>query len=351
MKLKRKLFSALLTVCLLLTALPVTTMASSKKLTYTAKTSGSGNTIKVKKVTYDTDNGQKELEIDFSTRVTWKSTAKVSSIKDNKGVKYSGTLVDRDDDECDIVIPKLKTGRTYTIKITGIKKRGTSGYRTLTLTAKVPSASSTSNQKVAVKKVEVDTDNSDYDGYKTEIEIDFTTKVTWRSDARITSVKDNTGKSYTGILTDRDDDECEVYIKNIKSGKTYTIKISGVKVRGASSYETITVTAKVPASSSKLTVKKAEYDADYDDGEYTVDFEFNKNVVKKSSSYILIKDSSGKTYSSKNSYIEWDGDECEVHLSGKLTIGKTYTYQIVNVKSSAESSYKTLEGTFVARPD
>lgn len=349
MRLKRKLFSALLTICLLLTALPVTTMASSKKLTYTAKTSGSGNSIKVKKVTYDTDDGQKELEIDFSTKVTWRSTAKVSSIKDNKGVKYTGTLIDKDDDECDIVIPKLKTGRTYTITITGIKKKGTTGYRTLTLTAKVPAASSTSNKKVTVKKVEVDTDNTDHDSYKTEIDIDFTTKVTWRSNAKVTSVKDNTGKSYTGILTDKDDDECEVYIKNIKYGKTYTIKISGVKVKGASAYETITVTAKVPAISNKLTVKKVEYDADYDDKEYTVDFEFNKKVVKKSSSYILIKDSSGKAYSSKSSYIEWDGDECEVHLSKKLTVGKTYTYQIVNVKASGESSYKTLKGTFVAR--
>lgn len=343
MKLKRKFVSTLLAVCLLLTALPVTTLASSKKLTYTAKTSGTGNTIKVKKVTYDTDDGQKELEIDFSTRVSWRSDAKVSSIKDNKGATYSGTLIDRDDDECDISIPKLKTGRTYTIKITGIKKRGTSGYRTLTLTAKVPAASSASNQKVSVKKTSVD---------GSKVEVDFTARVTWSSGAKITSIKDNKGASYTGTLIDKDDDECEVKIKNIKAGRTYTIKIYGVKVRGASSYQTITVTAKVPASSSKLTVKKVEYDEDYDDGaaEYTVDFDFNKNVQKKSSSYILIKDSSGKTYSSKNSYIEWDGDDCELHLSRKLTAGKTYTYEIVNVKASGESSYKTIKGTFVARP-
>lgn len=343
MKLKRKIVSALLAVCLLLTALPVTTLASSKKLTFSAKTSGTGNTITVKKVTYDTDDGQKELEIDFTSKVTWSKTAKVSSIKDNKNVTYKGTLKDKDNDECDIVIPSLKTGRTYTIKITGIKKKGTSGYRTLTLTAKVPAATSTTSKKVTVKKVSVE-DNG-------EIDVDFTSKVTWSSSAKITSIKDNKGTSYKGVLKDKDDDDCEIKIKNLKYGRTYTIKVSGIKAKGAASSQTITITAKVPARSNKLTVKKVEYDADYDDKEYTVDFEFNKNVVKKSSSYILIKDSSGKSYSSKTSYIDWDGDECEVHLSKKLTVGKTYTYEIVNVRSSSESSYKTLKGTFVARPD
>lgn len=349
MKLKRKLFSALLTICLLLTALPVTTLASSKNLTYTAKTSGSGSAIKVKKVTYDTDDGQKELEIDFTTKVTWRSNAKVSSIKDNKGVTYTGTLKDKDNDECDIVIPKLKTGRTYTIKITGIKKKGTSSYRTLTLTVKVPAATTT--KKVTVKKVSVDIDNDDHDKYKTEIEVDFASDVTWRSNAKITSVKDNKGNTYTGILTEKDDDECEIYIKNIKYGRTYTIKISGVKAKGAASYQTITVTAKVPAKTNKLTVKEVDYDVDRKNGKtvYTVEFDFNKNVVKKSNSYIIIRDSSGKAYSSKNSYIEWDKDECELRLSKKLTVGKTYTYKIVNVKSSSESSYRTITGSFVAK--
>lgn len=346
MNLKRRIVSTLLTVCLLLAALPVTSMAASKKLTATAKTSGTGNAITVKKVSYDTnDAGQKELEVDFTTKVTWNKTAKVSSIKDNKNVTYKGTLKDKDDDECDIVIPNLKTGRTYTIKITGIKKKGTSGYRTLTLTVKVPAATTTTTtKKVTVKKAAVD---------GSKIDVDFSSKVTWTKAAKITSIKDNTGASYTGTLTDKDDDECEIKIKNMKYGKTYTIKVYGVKVKGTSSYQTVTVTVKVPARTTGLSVKKAEYDVDRKNGKtvYTVEFDFNKNVQKKSGSYILIKDSAGKTYSSKTSTIKWDGDECELYLSKALTTGKTYTYQIVNVKASGESSYKTIKGTFVARPD
>lgn len=339
MRLKRKITSTLLAVCLLLTALPVTALAGSQKLSYSAKTSGSGNKINVKKVTFDKDDDDKELEIDFKTKVSWKSNAKVS-IKDNTGKTYKGYLTDKDDDDCEISVPSLKEGRTYTIKITGIKKRGTSGYRTLTLTAKVPAAKKT-NAKVQVKKVSVEDDG--------EIDVDFKSKVTWSKSAKITSIKDNKGVSYKGVLKDKDDDDCEIHIKNLKYGKTYTIQISGVKAKGASSYQTITVTVKVPASSNKLTVKKVEYDEDDDDDEYKVEFEFNKDVIKKSSSYILIKDSSGKTYSSQNSYIDWDDDECEVYLSRALTIGKTYTYEIVNVKASGENNYKTLKGTFVAR--
>lgn len=341
MRVKTKVVSTLLAICLLLTALPVTAFAGSAKVPCSAKTSGKGNVIKVKKVSYDKDDGQKELEVDFSTKVSWSKTAKVSSIKDNTGKTYKGYLTDKDNDECDIIIPSLKEGRTYTIKITGIKKRGTSGYRTLTLTVKIP-ASQKPSQKVKVKKVSVE-DNGD-------IEVDFTSKVTWRNNAKITSIKDNKGSAYKGVLIDKDDDECEIRIRNMKYGRTYTIKISGVKARGAASYQTVTVTAKVPARSSKLSVKEVYYDEDYDDGvmEYKVEFKFNKHVVRKGSSYILIKDSAGKAYSSKNSYIDWDDDECELHLSRPLTDNRTYTYQIIDVKASGESSYKTLKGSFIA---
>ena len=39
-----------------------------------------------------------ELEIDFLTRVSWKPTAKVTSIKDNKGKSYHAYLSDLDDE-------------------------------------------------------------------------------------------------------------------------------------------------------------------------------------------------------------------------------------------------------------
>lgn len=345
-----KFFSLLLAICLSVSFLPQTVLADSAPLDFTAKTSGSGNSIEIRRVTYDKDfhpddfeDGiPSEIEIDFVTRVSWKAGAAVS-VKDNKGKKYESYLSDRDSDDCDITILNLNEGRTYTITINGIKKRGTAGYRKLTLKVKIPSQG-TSSKKVTVKKVTVDDDQN-------EIDVKFASRVSWKSNARVKSVKDNKGKSYKGYLTDRDSDDCEIYIQNMKRGRTYTIKISGIKAKGASSYETITVKAKVPARPSGPSIKKIEYDEDYDDGrhEYTVSFDFTRDIFyKHDSSYVVIKDANGYSYASRSSYVEWDDDECEVHLSGPLTIGNTYTYKIVNIKTAGADKYTTLEGSFTA---
>ena len=229
MKKGKKLSLWLVLACMMVMLLPMTAFAGSSK-------------VKVKKVEVDQDNDdhdsyKTEIEIDFTSKVTWRSNAKVTSVKDSTGKSYTGILTEKDDDECEVYIKNLKYGRTYTIKISGVKTKGASSYETITVKVKVPAQKKTS--KVTVKKVEVDDDDP-------EVEIKFTSKVTWKSNAKVTSVKDSSGNSYTGILKDTDDDECEVYIKNLKSGRTYTIQISGVKVKGASSYETITVKVKVP---------------------------------------------------------------------------------------------------------
>ena len=82
--------------------------------------------------------------------------------------------------------------------------------------------------------------------------------------------------------------------------------------------------------------------------EWTVNFEFNKDVMYKYGSYVVIQDSNGKAYSSKSSYVDWDDDECEVYLSEALIRGNTYTFKIVGVKARGQSKYSTLTGDFVA---
>lgn len=246
MRVKKQFFSILLVLCMFIIALPENTFAKSIKLENTVSTSGKDNAIKVKSISYELDkNGNPELDVDFISYVTWKKTAHISSVTDNKGASYDGYFTDKDSDDCEICIPNLKEGRTYKIVISGIKKLGTESYRNLTLKVKVPSINSTSD-KVKVKKVSVDMDNDDYDKYMTEIDIEFASKVNWKKSAKVTSVVDDKGKSYKGYLTEKDSNDCEVYIKNIKYGKIYTIKISGIKTRKASSYETITVKVTVP---------------------------------------------------------------------------------------------------------
>jgi hypothetical protein len=352
MKRTKKIVTFLIVFCMAAVLFPTTAFAASARVNFSATTSGTGNSIKVRSVTYEKDfkeyydNYIGEFDIKFSTLVSWKRTAKVS-VKDDQGKRYDAWLADRDNNDCEVEIENPKAGRTYSITINGVKKRGTRSYRKLMLKVSVPSEKA-SGKKVKVSRVTVDEDNDDYDNYGTEIDVKFATKVKWRRNARISSVKDNKGKSYKAILTEKDSDDCEIYIRNIKYGRTYKIKISGVKARGASSYETVTVTVKVPVRSNKISVKKVKYEEDYDDGmwEYVVDIEFNKRVRHKGNSYVVIKDSSGKTYSSRNTYVDWDGDECEIHLSRGLTYGKTYTYKIVNVKANGESKYTTLKGNF-----
>lgn len=184
-----------------------------------------------------------------------------------------------------------------------------------------------------------------------EVDVDFISRVTWSYDARVVSVKDNKGKSYRGYLTDRDDDDCEIFIHKMKYGRTYKIRISGIKKLGSLSYKTITVKVKVPARKKSVAVKKVEYDSDYDDGrmEYTVSIDFKHDIRHKRNSYVLIRDLAGKAYSSKSSYVDWDDDECEVQLWGGLTAGKTYTYEIGRVKPIGARKYSNIKGIFTAR--
>ena len=357
MKNWKKLPLALLMSCLCAAVLPISVSAENIRLSYSSATSGHGNAIKIGKVNYDHAEKYEpaKLEIDFSHRITWKKSARAVSVKDQTGTVYEAYLQDKDSDECDIAIDNLREGRTYTVIIDGIKKSGTKDFRKLTLKVKIPAPNK--RQKVKVRKVQVDDDNDDFDKYLTEIDIKFASKVVWKRGAKVASVKDSQGNSYQGRLTDIDDDECEVYIKNLKHNKTYTIRISGIKARGASSYETISVKVTVPRLSHALRVKEAEYDTDYDEPDhfhdgitaFSVEFSFNKNVGYKHNSYIIVKDASGKKYSTPDSYVEWDDDECQVYLSKELDYGKVYQYEIVNVKAMGETSYTTLKGSFTAR--
>lgn len=357
MKNWKKLTLALLMFCLCTAVQPVRVSAENIRLSHSSSTSGRGNAVKIRKVSYDPAEKYEpaKLEIDFSHRITWKRSAWIVSAKDQTGTVYEAYLQDKDSDECDIAIDNLKEGRTYTVVINGIKKSGTKSFRKLTLKVKIPDADK--NQKVNVRKVQIDDDNDDFDKYQTEIDIKFASKVVWKRGAKVVSVKDSQGKSYQGRLTDIDDDECAVYIKNLKHNRTYTIRISGIKARQAASYETISVKVTVPRLSHALRVMEAEYDTDYDDLDYSqdgitafsVEFSFNKNVAYKHNSYVIVKDASGKKYSTQNSYVEWENDECQVYLSKELDYGKDYQYEIVNVKAMGETSYTTLKGTFTAR--
>ena len=167
----------------------------------------------VKKVTYE---GGKKVEVDFSGRVSYKSP-KVT-VADNSGNKLSAKIVDRDTDDIKFTVSGLKAGGTYTFTISGVRAGSSGTYDTVKGSFSVPS-------EVAIRKVK-------YDKKDRELDISFNGKVKYKK-VKIT-VKDAAGKKYTAKITDKDNDDLEAKVKGLKKGKTYTVIISGVALKGGS---------------------------------------------------------------------------------------------------------------------
>jgi len=198
----------------------------------------------------------------------------------------------------------------------------------------------TSVNKIRINKIEREP------GRKT-LEVDLRTDVDWKS-PKIT-VKDTKGISYRAYLRDRDDDDFDIYIPGVRFGRSYNIKVSGIKKENTRYYKTLNIKVSVPSYTvSSLKVK----DVDYDSDDRELDFEFNKSTLRKSGRYIIVKDAKGNTYSTKNSRLYFDdSDECTLKLTKRLSQGKRYNYTIVGVKAKGSSSYKTITGSFVAWDD
>lgn len=352
MKIMKKIYFMLPAICICVSLLPLPAFAASSDR-LRSSVLGQANGIRIQKATYEGDvsgyygvSSRKrlsEIEVDFLQDVEWSYSAKIVSVKDNKGKKYSGYLMDTDEDGCDIAIAGMNHGRTYTIVVDGIRRsRSFASFHRLSIRAKLPALPKSSGN-IRVARVSAD------DSYG-EVDVKFAGKVLWNYNARVVSVKDDKGKNYRGFLADMDDDDCEIYIENMNYGRTYSIKISGIKMWGMPAFETAVITAKVPARKNALTVKQVEYEEDYERGgmEYKVKIEFDKRIERGNGSSVIIRDASGKAYSSASSFVEWDDDECEVYLSGPLSFGSTYTYEISGVKTAGSGSFSVVKGSFTA---
>ncbi len=204
-----------------------------------------------------------------------------------------------------------------------------------TLAAKAKFSTSTkSTTKIGVKSV-----NYDYTGSDDDIEIDFSSKIRLKSNAKAT-VKDSSGKSYKTFIEDKDSDEIDLDVANLKAGKKYTVTITGIRKSNASKYGTLTITFSIPKASTNL-VKDVDYDAD--DREVT--FDFRNRVSYKNVKVVITNTSGTKTY--KTRVVEKDNDDLTVRVSG-LTRGQSYKYKITGVTNTKTKSSKTLSGTFKA---
>lgn len=199
---------------------------------------------------------------------------------------------------------------------------------------------------IEVSSVKQDDDN------KNIIDVHFTTKVMWDNNASITSLTDAGGNSYSAKIIDRDDDDLEIYVEGIKDGTNYTAEIQGIKTYNDNSYTNLKVTFETEKQTSNNTKSNLKVrDVDFDREDKEVSFDFDKFIELKSDAYIIIKDSNGNTYSSKNSRIICDEDDIELFLDKNLKQGQKYTYEINGIKENVGNSYETINGSFTAYDD
>ena len=199
---------------------------------------------------------------------------------------------------------------------------------------------------IEVSSVKQDDDN------KNIVDVHFKTRVMWDENASI-SLTDSSGKSYSAKIIEKDDDDLEIYVEGIKDGTNYTANIQGIKGYDDSYYTNLKVTFETKKQQTKSSTKSSlkVKDVDFDREDKEVSFDFDKNIKAKSGAYIIIKDSNGNAYSSKNSRIICDEDDIELFLDKNLTQGKKYTYEINGVKESTSNSYQTIKGSFTAYDD
>lgn len=207
---KKRMFAILLVVVLtVLSAVPA--MAAAPK---------------VKKTEYE---GSGIVDVDFTKKVSYKNVKVV--VKNPSGKKMSVKILEKDNDDISFQVSGVKAGTKYKYTISGVRVGKSGSFGKVTGSFKTPSASDASN--VTIKKVA-------YDREDKEIDVDFSTKVQYKS-LKVTVV-DASGKKMTVKLIDKDDDDLSVRVSGIKAGKKYAIQISGVSVKGKGNYQTVTKT-------------------------------------------------------------------------------------------------------------
>lgn len=216
-----------------LAAAPASAAEKTSKTTV-SKESGRKN-ITLKKLTYDLkEKDDENVNIDFKTKVKWQKGSSVS-VKDSSGTAYKAYIEDRDSDEVDLYVKNLAAGKDYTIILSGIRARSDSAYGKLTIRFSIPAASTSTNTTLKLEEIEYDADDR-------ELNLDFRKSITVGSNVSV-QITDASGKTYRADITDWDSDEIEIRVLDrLSYGQSYTVKISNIKAKGASSYTSFSKT-------------------------------------------------------------------------------------------------------------
>ena len=83
-----------------------------------------GDKPEIKEVEYDVED--KELSVEFTTRVQYKGLKVV--VKDQNGKKLSVSQIEKDNDEIECRVKGMKRGQKYTVTVSGVRVKGKGSY-------------------------------------------------------------------------------------------------------------------------------------------------------------------------------------------------------------------------------
>lgn len=173
----------------------------------------------IEKIEYE---GNGIIEVDFHRDVTYENLT--VEMKDLDGNAYPVTIFVQDDDDLTFRAEDLKGNTTYEITISGIRSGMSGDFETVTGQLELPETS-----VPAIKSVE-------YDGEDRELDIDFVEAVDYDSANLLVEVSDSTGTTYTTRIIETDSDSLELQVDGLTYGEMYLVKVSGVSLRGQSSF-------------------------------------------------------------------------------------------------------------------
>lgn len=323
---------------------------------FEATTVGTESEISVKEVEFDFEE-EENLSIDFITKVSYKNTS--VTVKDETGTNYTAKISEKDWDDMDLKVQNLSKNHTYTISINGIKPRKASAYGTLTIKVQIKEninddesltvqdlevTTTKTKNEISIKEIEFDIEDS-YDN----LSIDFDTKVKYKKGVSVT-VKDETGTNYSAKIVEKDQDDMDIYIKNLSKNHRYTIVIDGIKQKNASAYGVLTIKASLKESvlegtnTTAVQIKEAEYDRE----DKELDIKFKNKVVCSKDITVTLTNTSGKQIAAD--ILEIDGDEIKVDTTG-IKLPKTIEIKIEGIRTTKETIFGDLTANIIPELD
>jgi len=179
---------------------------------------------KIKSVEYE---GNGVVDVNFTSKNVRYKGAKVV-VKDSAGKKLTTKILEKDRDDISFKVSGLKANKKYTFTISGVRVGQSGSYGKVKGSFRTPAS-----KKPTITKVE-------FDAVHYNLEIDFATKVEYKN-LKVT-ITDEDGNNVLAWNIEKDEDELDMDVDGMVAGRTYTVKVSGVRVKGVGKYVTVSKT-------------------------------------------------------------------------------------------------------------